>query len=214
MPTIADEVYTITARPDRFAETLLGIRHALQIAHSAEDFPKDIQEIRLQAEQIDFNMQAQIDVNVRKISHIVPNYINSDGSFNRGDSLLYVEPRAFHSRADTNINADFYYIAGKTLNIKIRRPTPFFQFGYWAYPALDIDSINSDWIVLGYPEVITFGAAAFVYRALGDAQNAASYQGMFSELLGRLKQDVLHLGDVADMAELENNQYSDWGGQG
>lgn len=214
MPNIANDVYTITARPDRTEETLLGIRHALQIAHSSEDFPKDVQEIRLQANQIAYDMQAQISVNVRKVSHIVPSYINPDGSFTRGDSLLYVEPRAFHSRVDTNRNADFYYIAGQTLNIKIRRPTPYFEFGYWAYPDLSVDAINKDWIVLGYPEIIVEGAAAAVYRAIGDAQNAAVHQGIFADLLSRLRTDVLHLGDVADMSIMDTGGYDDWGGQG
>lgn len=213
MPDIAKDVYTITARPDRIEETLLGIRRALQVAHSSEDFPKDLIEVRLQAERIDFNIQAQLQSNVRKISHIIPNYINVDGTFTRGDLLNYVEPRGMKSGNTLNINSDFYYIAGKTLNIKLRRQTPYFELGYWAYPDLSISAINQDWIVLGYPELIVEGAVEAVYRALGDIQNANSHQAVFYSLLDRLKSDAIYLGDPSDMSVLSNSEY-DWGGQG
>lgn len=211
-PAILDDIYAITMRPDRVTESKLGIRQALQMAHSSDEFPSDLIEVRMQADALDFEIQADLDLKVRKISHIVPQYLMSDGTFQRGDALNYVEPRAFHTANVQATGKDFYYIAGRKLNIKIRVPTVYFLLSYWQYPDLADDKIDDDWIVKNYPQVIVYGAVMLVYRALGNAADSVAYQQLYSAALQEMTRDILYLGDVADSNVLDTE--NDWGGQG
>lgn len=211
-PTILTDVFAVTARPDRVNESMLGIRQALQIAHAKDNFPNDLIEVRLQADAEAIEVQATLDTNVRKISHIVPQYLQVDGSFERGDALNYVEPRMFHKMNLQNMDKDFYYTAGRALNIRIRNPTRYFQMGYWKYPDVSDDAINTDWIVLNYPQVVIYGAVSMTYRALGNAQDAVAYQQLFADAMQMMANDILHLGDVADSNEVDETY--EWGGQG
>lgn len=214
MATLAvlNDVFAITMRPDRIAESMLGIRQALQLAHGKDNFPSDLVEVRLQADAADFEIQAMLDTNVRKISHVVPQYLQPDGSFVRGDALNYVEPRAFHSQKVQSIDKDFFYVAGRALNIKIRNPTRYFQMGYWAYPDVTDEGLATDWIMLNYPHVIVYGAVSMTYRALGNAADANAYQSLFVDSMTQMAYDILHVGDVADADAV--NDAADWGGQG
>lgn len=211
-PKILSEVFAITARPDRVDESMISIRKALQIAHSKDDFPLDLTEVRLQADTAANEVQATLENSVRRISHIVPQYLQVDGSFVRGDALNYVEPRMFHSGQLQHLDKDFYYTAGRALNIKIRNPTRYFQIGYWKFPALDDASIDADWIVNFYSQVIVYGAVSMVYRALGNAQDANAYWTMFLNALEDMAYDALHTGDVADSNVVDTGY--EWGGQG
>lgn len=215
MTTLAElnaMIATITMRPDRIAESTLGIQQALQIAHAKDDFPMDLVEIRIVADVADYEIQATLNSNIRKVSHIIPQYLQADGTYIRGDALNYVQPRGFNSADTQKLNKGFYYLAGNKLNIKVPKATKYFEFGYWAYPDITESGIASDWIAANWSQMIIFGAVSFTYRALGNDAAAQQYQSLFSDQLGLFTSQSLYNGNVSEASSVADP--SDWKGEG
>jgi hypothetical protein len=88
---------------------------------------------------------------------------------------------------------DVFYVAGTNLNIRSSTPLGNGQFGYYAFPILNINStpLYNSWIAQMFPYAIVYKAAGQIFKKIGQAAAASAYNdpntGSYIEQLQLLK---------------------------
>jgi hypothetical protein len=197
------DVYTLTNRPDLVAETALAIRKATLKAHNADFWVSDIvvvPQLTLPTAVTDPSQASSryvLNLNdpatfprLRKVSYIKP-YISPTGmtqvpGVSGWDSLLsygagaitqknYVEVTASSVVDDYGLErTNYWYQAGKQVNLRIYTQVLAVVLGYWAYPDITSVAYNS-WIASEYPDLIVEEAASNVFRMIGKFDEAQAY---------------------------------------
>jgi hypothetical protein len=182
---LISEVYTITGRPDRVAETASAIRSATLKAHQSDFFYKDIFETGVAfdssayVQQLDYRTLLPLWRAVKYLRK----YDNTAAT--PGNFLNLIVPELVLDRymvEKTNI----YYIAGAYLNIRSETEEQYYLLGCYLNPDITTVGYNS-WIALDHPYAIVFDAAATVFKAIGKDEEAAAYRGLVGEQLQMLK---------------------------
>lgn len=182
---LCSEVYTLTGRPDRVADTESAVKAATLKAHHSDYFYKDIYEIGLVFDTSDFYQQLdyrgviprwRADKYLRKWDNV-----NSKA----GKELDLIVPENIFDRYATE-KEDVYYYAGAYMNIKSSDATQWFLYGCYVHPIVAKDNYTS-WIALDHPYAIIFDAAATVFKAIGKDDENATYKALVAEQLQMLK---------------------------
>ncbi len=207
---ILADVYTLTARPDLAAETILAVRKATVKAHSADfwkgdivivpkyTLPAPIVDITQPSSRFLINLADAINFpNLRKVAYI-KEYINPAGQVSSAvsawDTLIAnygTSPRQrnYDECSPESVIDDYgtertnyWYQAGKQVALRTYTPILYAVFGYWAYPNATASGYNS-WIAQEYPDIIVEEAASLVFRMIGKADEAAAYAGNWRDNL-------------------------------
>ena len=179
------EVYTITGRSDRSAETSLAIRSATLKAHHSDYYYKDIFETG-----IDFSISATVqDLDYR---NIIPKwralkYLRKYDLVNAapGRELDIVLPEQIFDRYSTQ-KADICYVAGAYVHINSSDAQQYYLLGCYVNPDIT-DAGYSSWIALDHPYAIVMDAAATVFKSIGKDEEAAAYRTLVAEQIMMLK---------------------------
>lgn len=182
---LIQEVYTITNRPDRSAETLSAIKSATLKAHQCDFFWKDLFETGVQFSGPDFLQQ----LDYRSVLPLwrANKYLRKFDfpSSTPGKFLTIIQPEqvldAYKCEKD-----DIYYYGGTVLNIKSSTLEDTFLYGCYVNPDITSGGYNS-WIALDHPYAIIFDAAGTVFKAIGKDEEAATYKSLVPEQLMMLK---------------------------
>ena len=179
------EVYTITGRPDRTAETSLAVRSATLKAHQSDYYYKDIYEVG-----VDFGTSLAIqDLDYR---NILPkwralkylrkyDYVNSAP----GKELDIILPEQIFDRYSTQ-KADICYVAGAYIHINSSDAQQYYLLGCYLNPDITDAGYNS-WVALDHPYIIILDAAATVFKSIGKDEEAAAYRNLVAEQIAMLK---------------------------
>ena len=182
---LISEVYTITGRPDRVAETASAIKSATLKAHQSDFFYKDIFETGVAfdssayVQQLDYRTLLPLWRAVKYLRK----YDNTAAT--PGNFLNLIVPELVLDRymvEKTNI----YYIAGAYLNIRSETEEQYYLLGCYLNPDITTVGYNS-WIALDHPYAIVYDAAATVFKAIGKDEEASAYRGLVGEQLQMLK---------------------------
>lgn len=175
---LRDEVFLITGRPDREAETLSAIRSVTLAAHQKEFYYRDIKE-------------NGIDLGEEKYVHswdyrtLIPRWrafkyfrksdsLGSDGS---PITLLSVEQAL---DAYGTERQDSAYLAGDNLQINSSTTLRYARVGWYENP--DVTQAGySSWIADSHPFLIVYAAAARIFRSIGRQEEAAAYRALAQE---------------------------------
>lgn len=192
------EVYVITNRPDRIAETLSGVRSAAMKVHRADFFPKDMYETGItfptssHTQQINYRTiipRWRSGKYLRKFdptAHPTPGQAGKFFDLMRPETLLddYSQERT-----------DVWYLAGDIIQVRSSTEFQYALLGCYLNPLVgNTDELFQSWIATEYPWAIIHFAASYVFRSIGKLDESAAQQqlgGMeLQELLNSNIQEV------------------------
>lgn len=179
------EVYTLTGRPDRVAETLSAVKAATLKAHQSDYYYKDLFEAGL-----DFNealFTATLDYKVLLPRWRALKYLRKyDLTTNTpGKELDIVVPENVldeYQVTKTNI----CYVAGSNIQINSSTQERYYLLGCYLNPDISQATYTS-WVAVDHPYAIVFDAAATVFKAIGKDEEASAYRGLVTEQIAMIK---------------------------
>lgn len=179
------EVYTLTRRSDRVAETVSAVKAATLKAHQSDYYYKDIFEVG-----VDFgapNYVQNLDYRAALPRYRSTVYLRKyDATTSTpGLKLDIIIPEQIFDRYQSQ-KSDIAYIAGAYIQINSSTSEQYYLFGCYLNP--DISQITFDsWIALDHPYCIIFDAAATVFKAIGKDEEASAYRGMVAEQIAMVR---------------------------
>jgi hypothetical protein len=179
------EVYTITGRPDRVAETASAIKSATLKAHQSDFYYKDIFESGVAfdsaayVQSLDYRALVPLWRAVKYLRKY--DFVNAA----EGKILTLVLPELTLDRYQVE-KTNIYYVAGSQLNIKSDTAEQYYLLGCYVNPDITTTGYNS-WVALDHPYAIIFDAAATVFKAIGKDDEAAAYRTLVAEQIAMLK---------------------------
>jgi hypothetical protein len=179
------EVYTITGRPDRVAETLSAVKSATLKAHQSDYYYKDL-------------FEAGLDLEFAKY---IQNF-DYRALFPRWRALKYL--RKYDPVGDTmgkildiivpeNVlddykitRADVCYVAGSYIQIHSSTEQRYYVIGCYLNPNVT-DAGFASWIAVDHPYAIIFDAAATVFKAIGKDDEATTFRNLVAEQIAMIR---------------------------
>jgi len=182
---LIQEVYTLTARPDRVDETASAIKSATLKAHQSDYYYKDIYEVGVDfgtasyLQSLDYRTliprwRALKYLRKYDLTTLVP-----------GNFLSIITPDQLMDRYNVE-KTNICYAAGAYINIKADTEERGYLVGCYINPDITTLTYNS-WIALDHPYAIIFDAAATVFKAIGKDEEAAAYRGLVQEQISMLR---------------------------
>lgn len=188
------EVYSLTGRPDRTAETLSAIKSATLKAHQSDYFYKDIFESGLSFNSSTFAQSLDYRTLLprwRALKYLRKYAIASNTPGKELDIILPDNVLDSYKVTKT----DICYVAGSYVQINSSTEESTYLLGCYLNPDITEASYTS-WVALDHPYAIIFDAAATVFKAIGKDEEAAAYRGLVIEQIAMLK-----------MSNIEGNGY-------
>lgn len=181
------EVYTITGRSDRTAETLTAIKAATLKAHQSDFYYKDIFETGVAFDTSDYTQSLDYRTLIplwRAVKYL-RKYDITTTPYTPGRILDLIVPENVMDRYLVQ-KTDIYYVAGAYLNINSSTQEQVYLLGCYLNPDITVDGYNS-WIAEDHPYAIVFDAAATVFKAIGKDEEAAAYRSLNAEQIAMLR---------------------------
>lgn len=181
---LCDEVYTLTNRPDLIAETKMAVKAATLKAHQSDLFYKDIYEAGISFGSSEF-------IQTLEYRNVIPKYRQlkyirkTDLAGTPGNFITVITPTTALDKYGS-AKEDVCYAAGEVIQIKSSTLLQYILFGCYVNPDITELGYNS-WIALDHPYAIIFEAAATVYKAIGQDDQATTFRNMVVEQLAMLK---------------------------
>jgi len=182
---LIQDVYTLTGRPDRAAETALAVRKATLKYHLADLWKNDLTTSLITVPVIvagsdmsyryalDLTQSAQFPL-FRKMSNIV-----EYNALPTGLEYKFKEYDADNILDDYRVERlNYWYQMGKQVTLRCDKILVQLAAQYWAFPNVVPATYNS-WIADENPDFISSEAAAHVFAAVGKADEAARFAQMF-----------------------------------
>lgn len=186
--SLVQDVYTLTNRPDLVGETALAVQAATLKAHQSDDYIYDFTEQSIVFDISDYYQSLDYKAVLplwRKARYVRL----SDSTGAAGATLKYIEPeKVVDEFGASRINV--WYQAGAYLQIRTLIKGQYFFLGYYANPDITQTGYKS-WIANDFKFAIIYEAAAIVFKAVGQDQEAAAFRTMVSEQLAMLKMHAI-----------------------
>jgi hypothetical protein len=179
------EVYTITGRPDRTAETLTAIKAATLKAHQSDFYYKDLLETGVAFNSAAYEQSLDYRSLIplwRSIKYLRKYDYTNDAP---GKIMTLIVPENVLDRYQVEKD-DIYYAAGAYINIKSSDLQQYYLLGCYVNPDITSTGYNS-WIAKDHPYAIVFDAAATVFKAIGKDEEAAAYRSLNAEQLAMVR---------------------------
>lgn len=179
------EVYTLTGRPDRVAETASAIKSATLKAHQCDFFYKDIFESGVSFSSSEYvqNLDYRTLIPLwRAVKYLRKWDVNTGTA---GKFITLITPAQLMDRYGVEKD-DIYYAGGAELTIKCSSPQQYFLLGAYVNPDITTAGYNS-WVALDHPFAIIYDAAATVFKAIGKDEEAAAMRGLVAEQIAMVR---------------------------
>jgi hypothetical protein len=190
---LVTEVYAITGRPDRVAETASAIKAATLEAHQQDYFYPDLVEILLDLGSADFDWS--LDYNLISTKWRALKYLRKydNTTSTPGKILDVIVPE--NVLDDYSVTKqDVCYIAGSFININSSTQERYYLLGFYNNPDINIATYSS-WVAVRHPYAIVYSACAKVFKAIGKDEEAATYKSMVPEQYALIKvSNILAIG--------------------
>jgi hypothetical protein len=186
--TLADlinEVYTITGRSERIAETASAVKSATLKAHQSDYYYKDIFETGVAFDAAAFIQQIDYRTLIPnwRATKYLRKYNNTAGT--PGKFIELVPPEMVLDGYNVE-REDIYYVAGSHINIKSSTSEQYYLMGCYVNPDITTLGFNS-WIAYDHPYSIVYDAAATVFKAIGKDEEASLYRNLVAEQIAMVR---------------------------
>lgn len=179
------EVYSLTGRPDRIAETLSAIKSATLKAHQSDYFYKDIFESGIVFDTASFAQSLDYRTLLprwRALKYLRKYNISTNTPGKELDIILPDNVLDSYKTTKT----DICYVAGAFVQLNSSTKEDTYLMGCYLNPDIT-EAGYASWIALDHPYAIIFDAAATVFKAIGKDEEAAAYRGLVVEQIAMLK---------------------------
>jgi len=182
---LIQEVYTLTGRPDRVAETLSAVRSATLKCHQSDYYYKDIFESGLAFDSADYvqNLDYRALLPRWRALKYLRKYDNSTGT--PGAELNIIVPENVLDSYRVQ-RTDICYVAGAYIQINSSTAEQYYLLGCYLNPNITEAGFDS-WIASDHPYAIIFDAAATVFKAIGKDDESSSYRNLMGEQMSMLR---------------------------
>jgi hypothetical protein len=183
------DIYSITNRPDRTAETAIALRKATMKFHLAEQWAKDIGNVQVTLPVVtsgdSFSYRYTLDLSqagslpyFRKLSEI--REYNNPLIGNE----YHFKPLDNDRRVDDYVLEDinYYTVVGQAAQLRVNKQLTVLDVDYYLYPDITATQYNS-WIAQQFQDAIVCEAAANVFAMIGKDAESQRYAGYFNENL-------------------------------
>ena len=179
------EVYTITGRSDRVAETESAVKAATLKAHQQDYFYKDIFETGISFASSEFTQSFDYRLTLPRWRAL--KYLRKwdNVGLAPGTELEVILPELILDRYKVQ-RQDICYVAGSYIQINSSTEEQYYLLGAYLNPDITTSGFSS-WVALDHPYAIVFDAAATVFKAIGKDEEAAAYRGLLAEQISLLK---------------------------
>lgn len=168
-------VIEITARPDKALAIVRAINHRIRLYSSVLNSPRDLQE---SVEDINmlgtiFTLPLSTFPGFRKFSYIKPS--------NRGVYIEPIDPAKIFTKSAScqQEQRDRYYIAGEQVRLSLKQGSPSLFVGWYSYPSVLTLDTDTNWLMEADPYAVIEGAAAAIFKEIGDDASAQLHEGMY-----------------------------------
>lgn len=182
---LVSNVYTITGRPDRVAETSAAVQAATLRGHQSDYYYKDIFEAGVAFSSSDYIQN--LDYRALLPRWRALKYLRKYDYANSAPStfLTVIPPELVLDRYKVQ-KQDVCYVAGDYVQINSATQEQYYLLGCYINP--DVTSTGFDsWIALDHPWFIIYDAAAKVEVALGKLEEAKLHAGMAEDELQKIR---------------------------
>lgn len=179
------EVYILTGRSDRVAETLSAVKSATLKAHQSDYYYKDIFESGLAfstlayLQNLDYRSLLPRWRAVKYLRKYDP-LTNTPGDF-----LNLILPEQVLDKFAIQ-EKDIFYVAGAFLQINSSTQQQYYLLGCYLNPDIT-EATYTSWVALDHPYAIIYDAAATVSKAVGKDEAAAQYKTLVAEQIAMIK---------------------------
>lgn len=182
---LVGHVVEITARPDKLAVIRRAVNSVARLTCGAHDFARDLNELILPVSSSEYIQSIGLSElpSFRKISYIRP--VDSR-------CLLEALTSPLQAIEGGRNRTNCFYVAGQNLVVSLRSLTPELRVGYYAYPPVFVDDSSSHWLLDSAPYLLIEGAAARVFRNIGDEESARQHEADYRIQLDTLLNDSLY----------------------
>lgn len=159
---VVDYVVSITGRPDKRAAIQKAVNHRMALLSSVGDFARDLNEVLVDTQGKDyaFSLPLSTFTRFRKFKAIKP--------ANRNLYLAPASPDTIFIKGKEVL--DSYYVAGDQVNIRLAAMSPGILAAWFMHPGV-LSGTDTNWMLETVPYVIIDGAAASVFKEIGDDQS-------------------------------------------
>lgn len=191
---LIQEVYSLTNRSDRVAETLSAVKSATLKAHQSDYFYKDLFEAVIQFDNSAYvqNLDYRQLISNWRAAKYLRKFDNTTGTPGKFLDLILPENVLDDYKI---VKEDVFYVAGAYLQINSSTQEQYYSLGCYVNPIITESGYNS-WIALDHPYAIVFDAAATVFKAIGKDDEAAAYRNLVLEQLAMLKISNIEAGGI------------------
>lgn len=178
LATLITEVYGLTNRPDRVAETKSAVKAATLKMHQMDYWDRDIFETGIQFVDSQFVQTWEVVNSFPRFRAL--KYLRSCdvlGTPITGFNIITPDA-AFDSYKSERVNVA--YLAGNAIKIKSLAAFQYMLVGIYQNPDIT-DSGFSSWIAVSHPYAIIFEAARVLFKNIGLDAEAAEYQRLVAE---------------------------------
>ena len=186
-------VMTLTKRPDLVAKTQLAVRAATLKAHRVDFFYRDLFEVPIKFVTSDY-------IQTLPVKEVIPlyrklKYIRKcDEHGNMGKLLEIISPTAIFDAYQTE-KLDVCYGAGNVINIRSSTSLQYIVFGCYLNPDISVAGYSS-WIAEETPFAIIYGAAAEIFKSIGQDEAVNRYEKAMTDELFTLRTNSITLGEM------------------
>jgi hypothetical protein len=182
---LVTEVYTLTGRPDRVAETESAVKSATLKAHQSDYYYKDLFESGIVFAVSDYvqNLDYRSLLSRWRSLKYLRKYDTSSGT--PGKELDIIVPENIFDQYKIQ-KQDICYVAGAYVQINSSTQEQYYLLGCYLNPDITKATYTS-WVALDHPYAIIFDAAATVFKAIGKDEEASAYRNLVAEQIAMIK---------------------------
>jgi hypothetical protein len=183
---LLQDVYALTGRPDRVAETALAVRKATLKYHLSDLWKNDLTTSTVTLPVInsgtDLSFRYALDL-TDSVAYPLVKRISSIKEYNAiptGREIQFEEYDSDNILTDYRVERlNYWYQMGRQVTLRANKILVQLAVQYWKYPNVTTASYNS-WIADQFPDFISCEAASSVFATIGKVDEAARYAQMFN----------------------------------
>ena len=180
------ELTTITKRPNLQAHMARQINKVCQSISLMHYFMQDRKEISFTIDPVGataFSVPYSVfATDIRKIDYI---QVAGTTTF-----LTKVDPKQVFCEGRSR--TDVYYCTADAVYVQLASSAVSLVIGYYQYPERLVNVSDSNWLTRMYPEVVLDGAAAAIFRMIGDDTSSRMYEEDYRLAKVQLTSDLKH----------------------
>lgn len=179
------EVYSLTQRPDKVAETESAVKAATLKAHQSDFYYKDIFEFGIAFDTSEYVQN--LDYRAAQPRWRALKYLRKYDYVNEapGKLLDILLPDQVFDRYGTQ-KQDICYVAGAFVQINSSSQEQYYLLGCYLNP--DINSFSyTSWIAQDHPYAIVYDAVATIFKSIGKDNESTLYRTLVAEQIMMVK---------------------------